>query len=408
LRLDENTKSLATVYAPALFMSFGTGMTLPAIPLLAASFDVSLGVAAQVVTAQLVGRLVFVMPAGVIVDRIGSRKAMLIGPAIIGAAAIGAGFAPSFPLLLLAVFAQGAGSNLWQIAREIAVISLVKPDQRGRALSAFFGLGQVGMTLGPIIGGAVADVAGFRALFLVYALIACFVMGVAFAFKEVSTPRRHRTSMFSFGRLSDVEPIFRTTFMILVFATFCMMLRQTVYGSMVPLYVGTELDYSATEVGTLFGIAGLANLLLFAPAGYISDKIGRKAATVPAAVLTGLSFLVMGFADTWPMLVLAAAIHGTGAGMAQGSMSTSTYDISPEGAMARLQSLRRFSAEIGSLAGPPLAGMVAGLYSAQGVFLVFAPLYAISAFLLAFIARETHPHRRAPVPVAATTPPPAT
>ena len=91
---SENTRNLLTVYAPSALMSFGIGMTVPAIPLLAASFGVPLGVAAQVVTAQILGRMLFVLPAGALVDRIGSKRAMLIGPALLAMAAVAAGFAP--------------------------------------------------------------------------------------------------------------------------------------------------------------------------------------------------------------------------------------------------------------------------------------------------------------------------
>jgi len=44
-----------------------------------------------------------------------------------------------------------------------------------------------------------------------------------------------------------------------------------------------------------------------------------------------------------------------------------------------------------------------------GVFLIFAPIYLVSAGLLAFVARETHPDKRhkAPVPAAQPKPPAA-
>ena len=180
----------------------------------------------------------------------------------------------------------------------------------------------------------------------------------------------------------------------LIFATFCMFLRGTVLNSMLPLYVGVDLGYSATRVGTLFGIAGLVNTLMILPSGFISDRFGRKAATVPAAALTGLSFVLFSAADTMTMLSVAAAVQGLATGFALGSLTTSTFDIAPRGEAARFQSLRRFAAEIGTLSGPAIAGAVAGLYAPGDVFLVFAPIFLVSALLLAFVGRETHPSRR--------------
>jgi MFS family permease len=400
-QINEQQKTILTVYAPSVVMGFGHGMAAPAIPLLAASFDVPIGIAAQVITAQIVGRILFILPSGVLVDQIGAKKSMMIGPFFLSLAAVVAALAPSFPVLLVAVFIQGAGSNLWQIAREIAVIEVVRPEQRGRAISALFGVAQIGNIVGPVVGGVVTDVWGFRALFLSYALLGVVVMVIATTLKETQQARRNRSSMFDFGRISDLDPAFRLTFLILIFGTFCMMLRLTIVSSMIPLFVGKELGFSATEVGGILGINGVVSMAMLIPAGFVSDKIGRKAAIVPAALFTSASFLVFGVSNSLLMLSVAAALQGVASGFAFGSMSTATFDIAPPGGIAKFQSLRRFSADLGALAGPPVAGAVAGLYETRGVFLFFAPLYLLSAALLTFVAKETHPRFRRVAPLIA-------
>ncbi|MSQ28228.1 MAG: hypothetical protein EXR51_08850 [Dehalococcoidia bacterium] len=49
---------LLSLYIPALIMSFGQGMVGTTIPILAHSFNGSVGLAAQAVTAQLQGRAI--------------------------------------------------------------------------------------------------------------------------------------------------------------------------------------------------------------------------------------------------------------------------------------------------------------------------------------------------------------
>ena len=403
ISLSENTRGLLIIYIPSLVISFGMGMLAPAVPLLATSFGVSVGLAAQVITAQMVGRMAAVMPAGVMVDTLGRKPSMVAGAGVLALGSIAAAFAPSFLLLMASRFIQGIGGSLWQIAREVAAMDLVRLDQRGRAMSAFFGMSQVGMAMGPVLGGVITDLMGFRALFLVYAAMAVAVLLVSLSVKETGVKRpRKKGSLFSFPKLSELDPYYRTTFLILIFATFAMMIRGTVMNSMLPLYVGTGLGYSATRIGSLFGVVGLINAVMILPAGFISDKIGRKAATVPAAALTGVSFLIFFLATDLPLLYLAAATYGLGVGLSAGSLTTSTFDLAPPGGMARFQSLRRFSAEIGMLAGPPSAGLIANAYSPGAVFLFFAPIYLVSALLLAVVARETHPKRRPAVPVGST------
>jgi MFS family permease len=396
--LNKTTLSLLSIYIPSLIMSFGMGMLAPAVPLLAVSFGVSVGLAAQILTAQMVGRILTVMPAGMMVDTLGRKPVMVMGASVLALGSIAAAFTPSFLFLIGSRFIQGVGGSLWGIAREVAAMDLVRPEQRGRAMSIFFGMTHVGMAMGPVFGGVITDLMGFRALFLIYAGLAVGVLFISMTIKEtrVKQPRR-AGSPFAFPKLSELDAYFRMTFLILIFATFTMMVRGTVMNSMLPLYVGMDLGYSATQIGSLFGVAGLVNAAMIVPAGFLSDKIARKAATVPASALTGIAFIVFFLADNLILLYVASAIYGLGIGLSSGSLTTSTFDLAPEGGMARFQSLRRFSAEIGMLAGPPSAGFIANAYSPRAVFLFFAPLYLISAFLLAVVARETHPKRRAKI-----------
>jgi MFS family permease len=70
------------IYVPSVLMGFGLGMLLPTLPIVARSFGVAPEVAAQAVTALLLGRTVSYFPWGYVVDRFGRRVAMAVGPLI--------------------------------------------------------------------------------------------------------------------------------------------------------------------------------------------------------------------------------------------------------------------------------------------------------------------------------------
>src|SRR5437763_211749 len=155
MRAGQTARPLLSVYIPSLLISVGQGMVIPTIPKLAEAFHVSPGIAAQIVTAQSLGRAVFLIPAGFMVDQLGVKRALVLGPALIGAGALLTGMSPNFALLLLAQFVTGAGTTLWQLGREVSAIDLVRPDQRGRLLSGFVGLSTVGLAAGPLAGGLI-------------------------------------------------------------------------------------------------------------------------------------------------------------------------------------------------------------------------------------------------------------
>ena len=392
IRLGPTGRALLSLYLPSLAVSFGQGMVIPAIPLLATTFDVSVGVAAQVVTAHMLGRTISLIPAGMVVDRMGRRPAMTMGPLLIALGALGTAFAPQFSLLMLGQFVTGAGNSLWMLGREVAAVDLVRADQRGRMMSGFFGVSSVGMALGPAMGGLITDWLGLRAIFLVYAVLAVLVLPVALTVRESRGPRpAGRAPLFDFGlgRIREIASRYRATFVILLLATFAAMLRTSVLNSMLPLYVGTHLNFSTTQVGTLFGIMGFVNMAMIVPAGFISDKLGRKVATVPAAALTAIAFAAYPLATTMLGLSIVSGLTGLAAGFALGSMTTSTYDIIPESGRAQLQALRRTVGEFGALGGPLAGGVIANAYNPGASFLFFAPLHLLTALLLALVAKET-------------------
>jgi MFS family permease len=384
------------IYVPSVLMGFGLGMLLPTLPVVARSFDVAPEVGAQAVTALLIGRTISYFPWGYVVDRFGRRAAMTVGPLIATAGVLAIATTPWFGLVLVGMTLVGAGEGLWSLGREIAAVEQIRAEQRGRVIGAFFGVSSAGTTLGPVVGGQLTDWAGYAAVFVVAGLFALLVSGIGLTYRD--SPTRKRRPLTEKRRLPPVEataPGFLPTAKVVMFAAFCALRRGTSGQSLLPVYVVSDRGYSASEVGYLFGVAGLVQLLTIVPAGFVSDKIGRKAAVVPAALLGALSFVGFALSGGPTGLIVSAAILGLASGMATGSMTSFTYDMVAPDARGSVQAFRRSIGEVGAFSGPILGGLVAGLSHAGVSFAVFAPLHLISALLVALVARETL-HRMPP------------
>lgn len=395
IQLSRDTLKLVRLYALSLMMSFGVGMAFPTIPALAASFNVSVGLAAQFVTAQALGRAFSLIPGGMIVDLLGRRFAMLLGPALVATGACITAVSPFFSLLLLAQFLAGAGDSIWMIGREVAGIELTRSDQRGRVMSGFMGISSAGASLGPVAGGLLTDIFDYRVVFFTYSCLALVVLAFSWSAREERTgPVSHRSTVFQFGKLREIEPYFRRTYLVLIFATFCMMLYRTTLQSMLPLYVGTHLGFSTTQVGTLFGIAGIFVIIMIIPAGIITDTIGRKAASVPSTALPALAFVAFPFVTSMVSLGFLAALIGVANGLSLGSVATSTYDVIPANKRGQFQGLRRTVGEMGGVAGPLIGGILANTYNPGITFLIYSPLLFLAAGLLAFVSKETLAKKR--------------
>ncbi len=398
-------RNFLLLYGSTFFSGLGWGMVLPTIPVLAASFDISLGAAAQTVTAWAAGRFVGTPVSGIMLDRTGPRVMMVGGAAVTSAAAVAAFASSAFGWLLLALFVIGAADAVWNLGREVAGIDLTAQNQRGRVMSGFHGVHNGGLTLGPLVGGFLTVSAGFRSVFVAYALFAAATVFLALAvdrpartgggaprpatktgFKGLG-PRHwagHITALYH-----EVAPPLRRTYLILVVATCASLMFRLTLQSMLPLYAGGQLGFSPVEVGALFSISGVVVFFMIVPAGFVLDKVGRKWATVPSNVIPAVVFLLIPLADTFFELAALMALMGIASGLSLGCLATSTYDVAPRHARGRLQAMRRTLADLVGLGAPAGGGMLANAFHPGIPFLALTPILWLSALLLAFVAKET-------------------
>lgn len=389
VRNNQTPRLLLSLYLPTLALSFGQGMVVPVIPTLSRTFDISVGLAAQVVSVQLLARIVFLMPSGAVIDRWGRRPALIAGPLIIAVGAVLMAAVPNFWALLGGQLVAGLGTTLWQLAREISAMDLVRQEQRGRLMSGFMGMGSVGESLGPIAGGFMTDRIDFHSVFYVYAAIAFVSFLVSLTIPETGAKQTGPVKLFNIGRFSEVEPHFRQTFVVIIINTFVAMMRGALRRSILPLFVVTQLQLTSTELGLLFGVIGVVEFLMIAPTGIISDNLGRKAVVVPSAALGAIAFAAYPVATTMPVLIVVSAIGAVATGLALGTMATYTYDVIPTHARGRLQTLRRTIGELGGVSGPVMGGAVTDLVNPGTAFWAFVPLQVVAGALIAFYARET-------------------
>jgi len=401
---NPTARGLVILYTSTL-MAGMWGMVLPAIPLVSEHFGISSGMAAQMVTAVAVGRFVGLPISGVVLDRLGTRAALVSGPLIAAVAALLAAIVPWFSAILVMAAAMGVGDSLWTFGREIAGIDLARQDQRGRVLSGFHGVHNIGLALGPLLGGLLAEAVGFRAAFVAYGVCAAISVPLGFTGREAPPPRgrarKPEVAGVSGGisllqRLSrlvalfkQIQPDLRATYVVLVFATLTSFVHRTTLQSMLPLYASSRLGYSPSEIGLLFSIMGVFVFIMILPAGFIIDKVGRKWATVPSTGIPALVFIFIPFAESFFQLAVLVSLMGVANGLSLGSIATSTYDVVPASARGRLQAVRRTIAETGAVAAPLLGGFLADAYNPGVPFLIYFPLLVLSAVLLAVIGRET-------------------
>ena len=397
LRSNPTVRGLAALYA-GTFLSGAWAIIIPTIPVLAREFGVSAGGAAQIVTAFAVGKFVGTVIAGIVLDRMGTRIALVGGPMVASIAALGAAWVPWFIAILALALVMGAADSLWATAREIAGIDLAPRHQRGRVISSLHGTYSIGTAMGPLLGGWLTDVFSFKAAFAAYAIATALSVflglagpdfPVAPAAKEVAAPlggwglAALKRRVLSLGDLfKKIHPDLRATYLALCLATLSSQSQRIIVQSMLPLYAGAYLQLSPTQIGMLFTISGIIVIAMIIPAGFIMDRVGRKWCTVPSTGIPALVFVLIPLTSSFMQLAFLVAVAGLAQGLSLGSVATSTYDVVPAHVRGRLQAVRRTVAELGSGLAPLFGGYLANTFNPGVPFLFYAPL-------LAMVGKET-------------------
>ncbi|MGP4019065.1 MFS transporter [Saccharopolyspora sp. 5N708] len=146
-------------------------------PDLAVSLHTSISGLQWTTTAYTVVFGALLLSAGAVTDRYGAHRVFRVGVAVFGLGSLLSAFAPALGLLIALRAVLGAAGAAC-VPASMAMIARLYPDQaeRTRAVAAWAAISGAAVAAGPIVGGALVDLAGWRAIFLINVPIAVLVL----------------------------------------------------------------------------------------------------------------------------------------------------------------------------------------------------------------------------------------
>jgi MFS family permease len=132
-------------------------------------------------------------------------------------------------------------------------------------------------------------------------------------------------------------------------------------------------------VGTTISGFGLARLLVDLPAGYLSERFGRRFLVVGGPAITAVASIFSGLAANFWQLLVFRFMAGAGSAMYMTGAIIFLADITDESNRGRLMSLYQGSLLIGSSLGPAVGGLVAALFGFRAPFYLLGGLAAAAA-----------------------------
>ena len=325
---------------------------------------------------------------GSLADRIGPRPVLLGG--LLGFAAASAAFVlvGSPASLGTARFAQGAAAAAFSPAAS-AMIARIAPDRRrGRAFGGYGAWKGLGYTLGPMLGGVLISVGGYRLLFGVLTGLALVVVGWAALTvpRLAPLPRARQTVVDLARRLADHGFLVPTT----ALAASTAALACGV--GFLPV-LGHQAGLGPVATGGAVSVLAATTALSQPRVGRARDagRLGDRAGVVLGLLLTAAGLAVPAVTPQLAGLLGAAVLVGAGTGVITPLAFAALAAATPPERLGQTMGAAEIGRELGDAGGPLLVG---GLAAAATLPIGFLGLAGVSALTAAAVAVSRPPGGR--------------
>jgi MFS family permease len=336
--------------------------------------------------AYAAGTLLASLPAGLLASRVGPRRTVLAGLALLGLSSVVFGFGREIALLDAARFVQGiAGALIWSGALTW-LITTAPPERRGSVIGTALGTAVAGALIGPALGALAVEV-GTEVVFTA-------VLGISAGFgalvwRTPESARPERQSLAETATAIVTRPVLTATAFVAV--------PSLMFGAievLVPLRID-DLGGGHAVIALSFIVGAGIEAALAPLSGRYSDRVGRRAPFVSGLAIAAMGMLGLAVAQAVGVVVAALLVASLGAGLCFApalTMLAETSESGPlqEGLAAGLSNMAWASGQvIGGVLGGSVAGMAgyAAPSVAVAVVLVATAGYALRRELPAPAAR---------------------
>ena len=310
-----------------------------------------------VITAYTLAFGGLLLLGGRIADVTGRKRAFVAG--LVGFAVASAAFvlAGEQDAIAAARFGQGAAAAAFSPAAGTLVARFSPTDRRGRAFGTYGAWKGLGYTTGPLLGGGLVALGGFRLLFTTLAVLGLGVAAWAALVVPAAPPlpRARETVLGLTRRLA--QPSFLQPVLALAGATAALSAGV----GFLPVR-GAQANLGPLATGAATSLLALAAALVQPRAGRAHDTGRLPRAT---GMTGGLALAAVGFAAAvvlpgLPGLLLAGTAVGIGTGLVTPLGFAALAATAPPGRLGQTMGAGEVGRELGDAGGPLLVGTIAG------------------------------------------------
>jgi EmrB/QacA subfamily drug resistance transporter len=385
-RIDYKWVASAVVMLGAVMVILDQTVVNVALPTLESDFNSSLSSVQWIVTAYTLALAAVIPLAGWMTDRFGSKRVFMTSQALFVAGSALCGLAWSSQALIGFRVVQGLGGGLIMPVGMATMMSVSRPDERGRMMSVLGVPMLLAPVLGPVLGGWLIQAVSWRAIFYINVPIGIAgVIAAALLLRHGRNEQAKREpldvgglllatgaviglvyglsqpSTYGWDSWQTIVPLAAGAVLLTVFCLYELrqshplidirifrdgafsaaismnfLISLSLFGAILlfPLFLQQIQGYTALQSGLILGAQGIGAALMMPISGTLTDRIGaRWVVPIGVAILTiSTVWMTTLAADTSRGVIFAMLfVRGLGMGFAMmPSMSAAFVTLAPQ------------------------------------------------------------------------------
>jgi DHA1 family multidrug resistance protein-like MFS transporter len=367
----ERNRIFIILFIATFVAMLGVGVIAPTMPIYAKTLGATGFWLGTIYASFSLSRLVFMPITGRLSDTRGGRKGFLLtGLMIYALASLGYIWSGSVAELTWIRLLHGIGSAM-VIPIASAVVGDISPrGSEGRMMGNFQIALFLGFGAGPLLGGAVMQVWGINAVFMIMgAMTFLSFLVIAYFLPEDRSSGRTRKERVQKG-------LWRTkTFRALFIFRFTNAIGRAAILSFLPVFAD-QLQISAFRVGILVSVNIFITALLQNVTGKMADRFSRRTMIVTGNGVAGFALILFPLARNFSDLMLLGSILGIGSAFAFPAASAVATNLGRDYGMGHVMGQFNMAMSLGAIVGAVVTGALMDLFQIDVVF-IFSGLIGI-------------------------------
>ena len=377
-----------------LLITFGASMIWPFLMIyVSEQLDISLTAVASLMTINAVITLVTSFIGGPIIDRVGRKWVMVISLAVTGLSFLL--MVPANTLLAFAVLMglRGAFRPLFQVGADAMMADIIVPKQRADAYSLLRMIKNVGVAMGPAIGGFIATSSYSSAFFIAAFCLITYSLIMALFARETLPEKlpsvdKPKDSFGGYGQILKDK----------LFVSFALAFTLTqVCATLIWVLLGVYAKQNFQIPENQFGLIATTNAIMVVALQYPVTQLTKRHETLRVMAIGTMLYTIgvgsiaagSGFWSFW----LSMVIMTFGELILIPTATTFTANLAPPDMRGRYMSIYNLTWGLAAGLGPLLGGLMNDVFGPQAIWLVGGLVGLISVAVFIYLAHR-HPQSK--------------